>query len=450
MVALLPGSPGNAKGGRRPWFTIGCRIAAAMTPDPTRDRLAALEELVRREGRGRWLVLTHDNPDPDALASATLLALVLRRALGQRVTAAYGGIVGRAENREMLRSLHLPFSHVRHLNFKHYRHFALVDTQPRTGNNQLPRGTAPDVVFDHHPLRKATSLAAFCDVRPAYGATATILAEYMLAAGIEPTHAVATALIYAIRSETLDFSREFTGPDKAVFDRFFPRADHRLLARIQSPRLPVAYFRNLHEALERLETVDSLVMSHLGEVDQPDIVPEIADLLLRIEGKTWSLATGFFGERLYLSIRTTNPRADAGALMQRLLGRRGKGGGHGRTGGGWLDAARVAPEDRRRLQETLARRLAVELRKNPEKIAPLALRPGGEGAPAGTGAPGSLAAPAGATPAAGPAPPGGSGPVGGSGSPGGSAPPGGSTPPASSTPPGASAGPGVPHDSKLT
>jgi nanoRNase/pAp phosphatase (c-di-AMP/oligoRNAs hydrolase) len=369
-----------------------------MITEPTRDRLAALQDLVRREARGgRWLVLTHDNPDPDALASATLLAIVLRRVLRQRVTAAYGGIVGRAENREMMRSLHLRFSHVRHLNFKKYQYFALVDTQPRTGNNQLPPGIAPDLVFDHHPLRKATGIAAFCDVRPAYGATATILAEYLLAAGIEPTHAVATAVIYAIRSETQDFSREFTGPDKAVYDLFFPRADHRLLARIQSPRLPVAYFRNLHEALERLEGVDSLVLSHLGDVDQPDIVPEIADLLLRMEGKTWSLATGFFGDRLYLSIRTTNPRADAGALMQRLLGRRGKGGGHGRTAGGWIDAARVAADDRRRLQENLARRLAVELRKNPDKIAPLALRP----APAAPDAPAAPAAPAGpAAPAA--------------------------------------------------
>jgi nanoRNase/pAp phosphatase (c-di-AMP/oligoRNAs hydrolase) len=347
-----------------------------MVTESTRDGLAVLQELTRREGRGgRWLVLTHDNPDPDALASATLLALFLRRALKQRVTTAYGGIVGRAENREMMRSLHLRLSHVRHLNFKKYQHFALVDTQPRTGNNQLPHDFAPDLVFDHHPLRKATAIAAFCDVRPSYGATATILAEYLLAAGIEPTHAIATALIYAIRSETQDFSREFTGPDKAIYDHFFPRASHRLLARIQSPRLRVAYFSNLHEALEHLEGVDSLVVSHLGEVDQPDIVPEIADLLLRMEGRTWSLCTGFFGDRLYLSIRTTNPRAEAGAVMRRLVGRRGKGGGHGRTAGGWIDAARLSPDERRRLQETLAQRLALELRKNPEKIVPLSLRP---------------------------------------------------------------------------
>jgi len=342
--------------------------------EDARRGFAALSELVRaRSGPGRWLVLTHDNPDPDALASALLLERVLRNGFRQKVTAAYGGLVGRAENREMVKSLKLRFSHVRHLNLKKYAHFALVDTQPRTGNNQLPHGIVPDVVIDHHPVRKATEAVPFRDVRPGFGATATILAEYLLAAGLRCPHALATALVYALRSETQDFAREFVGHDKAVYDHFFPLADHRLLARIQTPRLPLSYFRNLHQALEKLESVDSLIVSHLGPVEQPDIVPEIADLLLRLESKTWALATGSFEDRIYLSIRTTNPRADAGTLMRRLIGRRGKGGGHGRTGGGWIDGSKLALDERARLEREIAVRLARELRKNPEKIARIAL-----------------------------------------------------------------------------
>jgi nanoRNase/pAp phosphatase (c-di-AMP/oligoRNAs hydrolase) len=354
-----------------------------MITDTTRECYAALTELVRRQGKGRWLVLTHDNPDPDALASAQLLCRILRQAFGQKVTAAYGGIIGRAENREMVRTLRLSFSHIRYLNLKNYQHFALVDTQPRSGNNQLPPRIVPDVVIDHHPVRANTQTGPFYDIRPKYGATATILAEYMLEAGILPTHALATALIYAIRSETQDFAREHAGPDKAIHDLFFPQTHHRLLARIQSPRLPFAYFSNLHDALENLESVDSLVLSHLGPVEQPDIVPEIADLLLRMEGKTWSLATGYFQDRLYLSIRTTNTRGDAGALMRRVVGRRGKGGGHGMIAGGWIDASRVTdPAERREMQKRLGHRLARELKKSPEKIGRIELRPKQDEAPA--------------------------------------------------------------------
>ncbi|MFY9820151.1 MAG: DHH family phosphoesterase [Thermoanaerobaculia bacterium] len=347
-----------------------------MITEPTRDGFTALKALVERQEKpGRWLVLTHDNPDPDALASAQILARVLRQACRQKVTVAYGGIIGRAENQEMVKSLRLPFSHVRNLSFKRYRHFALVDTQPRSGNNQLPSRLVPDVVIDHHPLRANTQAGPFYDIRPKYGATATLLAEYMLAAGVKPTRALATALIYAIRSETLDFAREHIGPDKAIHDLFFPLANHRLLARIQSPRLPLSYFSDLHDALENLESVDSLILSHLGTVEQPDIVPEIADLLLRLEAKTWSLVTGYHQDRLYLSIRTTNPRADAGSLMRRVLGRRGKGGGHGMIAGGWIDASKLTvPAERRELQRRLGTRLARELKKNPEKMVRVELR----------------------------------------------------------------------------
>jgi nanoRNase/pAp phosphatase (c-di-AMP/oligoRNAs hydrolase) len=347
-----------------------------MITDVTRECYARLQETVRQRGKAvRWIVLTHDNPDPDALASALILGRLIRTAFKHPVTLAYGGIVGRAENREMFRVLRLPFDHVRGLSLKSFQAFALVDTQPRSGNNQLPPRVVPDVVIDHHPVRQTTHSGSFFDIRPEYGATATILAEYMLAAGIQPTHAEATALIYAIRSETQDFAREFTGLDKAIYDLFFPRANHRLLARIQSPRLPLTYFANLHDALENLESVDTLVVSHLGIVEQPDIVPEIADLLLRLEGKTWALCTGFYQDRLYLSIRTTNTQAEAGSLMQRLLGRRGKGGGHGRTAGGWIDLSKVPDEEaRRKLQRGIAARLARELKKNPEKLTRIELR----------------------------------------------------------------------------
>lgn len=377
MVARGPFlAPVSTRGYNRLSMVTITRADGVDDADLLQRNFARLQETVQKKGKSaRWLVLTHDNPDPDALASALILGRVIRTAFKQNVTLAYGGIVGRAENREMFRTLRLPFTHIRGLSFKSYDAFALVDTQPRTGNNQLPPRILPDVVIDHHPVRQSLQSGLFFDVRPEYGATATIAAEHMLAAGIRPTHAEATALIYAIRTETQDFAREYTGRDKEIYDLFFPRADHRLLARIQSPRLPLTYFANLHDALENLETVDTLVVSHLGIVEQPDIVPEIADLLLRLEGKTWALCTGFFQDRLYLSIRTTNTRAEAGALMHRLVGRRGKGGGHGRTAGGWIDLSRIPEEEaRRKLQRNIAARLARELKKNPEKLARIELR----------------------------------------------------------------------------
>ncbi|MDX1632855.1 MAG: DHHA1 domain-containing protein [Thermoanaerobaculia bacterium] len=339
------------------------------------EREASLERLagfLEDRHEGRWLVLTHDNPDPDAIASAHGMSILLRKAFGFKVTIGYGGIIGRAENREMVRTLKLKMSHLRYLNLDNYVHFALVDTQPRTGNNQLPDEIVPDLVLDHHPERKATREASFADVRPEYGATATMVAEYLLASGAKMTGSDVTALVYAIRAETRDFGRESSGPDRAVYDLLYPDVNKPQLAKIQHPRLPLTYFKTLHEALERLETVDTLIVSHLGTVAQPDIVPEIADLLLRLEGKTWSLCTGRFEDRIHLSVRTTNPRADAGNIMRKLVRGAGRGGGHGMTAGGW-----VALEDEEALeaqQRQLAEALAAKLNKNPSNLAPLPLQ----------------------------------------------------------------------------
>jgi nanoRNase/pAp phosphatase (c-di-AMP/oligoRNAs hydrolase) len=345
-----------------------------MISDLTRRKLAELSEYVEKgTSSGRWLVLMHDNPDPDSIAAAAGLSKLLRKVYRRRVTTAYGGIIGRAENQEMVNVLRIRVSHLRYLNWKHYRHFALIDTQPRTGNNQLPEELTPDLVFDHHPPRRATLLSPFVDIRPQYGATATILAEYLLAADVDIDKRDATAFVYAIRTETQDFGRRYDRADKEVYDDLHPAADIRALARIQSPPLPESYYRTLHEALEHVESVETLVVSHVGDVTQPDIVPEIADLLLRLRGKTWSFSTGAFEDRLYLSIRTTNPRADAGRLMRRLLGRRGKGGGHGMMAGGWMPLPKNDTESRRRLQASLTFRLAKYLKKNPERLAPLIL-----------------------------------------------------------------------------
>lgn len=347
-----------------------------MVTQQTQARFEEFSKLVRsRAKKSRWLVLTHDNPDPDSIASAAALSLLLRAHFKRRVTMAYGGIIGRAENREMVRALGIRLSHVRNLNWKHYRFSALVDTQPGTGNNQLPDHLFPEIVFDHHPVRQITRKVRFADVRTDYGATATILAEYLLASGIGLSKKIATGMVYAIRSETQEFGREYSGPDKALYDQLLQLCDIRTLARIQSPRLPLSYFSNLHDALENLESVSTLVVSHLGVVEQPDIVPEVADLLLRLEGKTWSLCTGVYEGRIYLSIRTSNPRADAGRLMRRLLGKRGKGGGHGMIAGGWVDIDAARAKSTRDLQEQLGKRLAKILKKNPDKLLAVQLRP---------------------------------------------------------------------------
>ena len=238
--------------------------------------------------RRRWLILTHDNPDPDALASAAALAQILKRRYRVSATVGYGGIIGRAENAEMVRALHLRLSRVRHLSWKHYRHFALVDTQPRTGNNQLP-GRRRARRRDRPPPAAQGIARGRLRRHPPRLRRHRVDPDRVHAGGRprSPSPSLATALIYAIRTETQDFRREGQSADHDLYDYLYPLVNKRALGRIQHPNLPTSYFRTLHQALERMQGVDNVIICHLPETPTPDNVPQIADLLLRTEGKTW-------------------------------------------------------------------------------------------------------------------------------------------------------------------
>lgn len=342
----------------------------------TRRFLESLDDLVektrrRRRGPHRWLILTHDNPDPDSIATAAAMQALLRAAHSVRATIGYGGIVGRAENQEMIRTLRLKLSRLRHLNWNDYARIILVDAQPGTGNVGLPDEREVDVVVDHHPLRRGTRSVDTCDVRPDYGASATIAGEYLLAREVEISEHLATALVYAIRSETLELGREANDADRKLYGRLLPHVDSAALGRIQHPRLPASYFATLERALNDLQGVRNLITTHLGAVEQPDIVPEIADFLVRMEGRTWAFVTGEFEDRLYASLRTTNRQADAGRAMRSILGRKGRGGGHGMMAGGWLpleDGVKASA-----LADSLMRKLAKRLNHDPERVSSVQL-----------------------------------------------------------------------------
>ncbi|HEY0882985.1 MAG TPA: bifunctional oligoribonuclease/PAP phosphatase NrnA, partial [Archangium sp.] len=74
----------------------GTAASPVVASLPAKGKLERLAKLFK--GRKRGLVLTHDNPDPDSMASAWALAAVLTQKVGVPTEIAYGGIIGRAEN----------------------------------------------------------------------------------------------------------------------------------------------------------------------------------------------------------------------------------------------------------------------------------------------------------------------------------------------------------------
>jgi nanoRNase/pAp phosphatase (c-di-AMP/oligoRNAs hydrolase) len=307
-------------------------------------------------GRSTMLIGLQDNPDPDALGAAAALRKLANATAGVQCSLACGGTLGRAENRAMARYLDLNLRPIGELDPSRFDLIALVDTQPGQGNNSLPRGVRPHVVIDHHPIRPHSRSAPFTDVRSRYGATSTILFEYLEAAGIVPEAPLATALLYGIRSDTQDLGRESTRADIKAYEALYPLANKRMLGAIQRGQVPSEYFEVLATALAAARRCGSCIYSALGAVRTGDLIAEVADLMLRHEAAQWSLCWGYVDDKLLLSVRTSAPDGRADSVAKRIVSRKGSGGGHHSMAGGQIPLTDSTAKSRKRLDALVRRR----------------------------------------------------------------------------------------------
>jgi len=302
--------------------------------DKTLARIEKLTQVLK--DKTFLLIVMQDNPDPDSIAAAVALRRCVNTIAGLQCSIAHGGTIGRGENRALVRYLGLNLHRLEDIDYLKFDAIAMVDTQPGTGNNSLPEEHEPEIVIDHHPCRRTTRTLQFMDVRGAYGATATILFEYLVAANVTIDPPLATALLYGIRSDTQDLGREATGADIKAIETLYPMANKKMLSDIQRGSVPRVYFQMLGVALKNARIYGSAIITTLGRVDNPDMIGEVADLLMREDKTTWTMCMGLFEGKMLLSIRTSEPEKDAGKITKRLVARRGTGGGHQSYAGGQI------------------------------------------------------------------------------------------------------------------
>ncbi|MDH4207282.1 MAG: DHH family phosphoesterase [Anaerolineae bacterium] len=297
------------------------------------EALDALLKTVR--GAESVLIVTHDYPDPDAIGSAVALAFLLNKRLGLGATLAHGGVIGRAENKAMVRLLSIEMKPLYEVHPEQYDVVALVDAQPGAGNLILPADSIPTVVIDHHAeARSKLERVPFIDIRPGYGATSTMLTGYLRAARLVPDGRTPTALFYGIKSDTMGLARAASDDDVEAYLYLLPLADTKILGQIENAQVPLDYFRAFERALERTFIYDDVVVCDLGPMDWPDLAAEMADFLLRWEGACWVLCSGVYAQEIVVSVRTTEVEANAGRVVQDIVEGLGTGGGHGLMAGG--------------------------------------------------------------------------------------------------------------------
>src|SRR6185369_6884109 len=313
------------------------------------------------KGRGRILIILHDNPDPDCLASALALRHIFISLVGEEPVIAFSGMIGRSENLIMAKVLEIPLVPFEIIDLSNFGVICMLDTQPGAGDNSLSADAVVDIVIHHHPLKEMNRTCRWVDVRDNYGITATILYEYLLAFDLEISPELATAIFYAIKSDTQDLGREANNPDKEAYLKLFSITDKQLLCQIMNPRQPAEYFRTIRRAIDRARIYGRAVVADMQHVAFPELVAEMADFLLKLEGVDAALAFGECSHEMFLSIRSVADDLNAGEIMRRMLDGIGSGGGHANMAGGKISGLPAEADALARLQALLKQRFLEEL-----------------------------------------------------------------------------------------
>ncbi|RQG90575.1 DHH family phosphoesterase [Natrarchaeobius chitinivorans] len=280
-------------------------------------------------------IVCHDNPDPDCLASALALEAIADDVGVDDVTIAYGGEISHQQNRAFVNMLDISLRPIADVDVDTYDRVAFVDHTVPGANSSVSPEMVPDIVVDHHPGESAGATVE--DVRTEYGATATIFVEYLRELDVELTSRLASALLFALHRERLDFVR---GPTKREYEAalaIYPDADLEALEQLYGSAFTPGTIDAISRAIDSRERRGSSLVASVGTTSETDALPQAADFLLNLEGVDTVLAYGIVGRVIRLSGRSIDPRIHIGETLEDGFGELGPIGGHHDMAGGRIE-----------------------------------------------------------------------------------------------------------------
>tara|TARA_B100000945_G_scaffold115769_1_gene91966 strand:- start:5859 stop:7217 length:1359 start_codon:yes stop_codon:yes gene_type:complete len=318
-----------------------------LTTSAIQDRLRSIDrkqgasEVLRRlsdEEDAKILIVCHDNPDPDALASA-LAMKHLCDSLGHSSTIIHGGMIEHQQNRAMvkllemdIRKLILDWEIEDLLNESNV--VICVDFSHPGANNILPSTCVPHIVIDHHPseVRPAGDVIL---VRSEFAATSSLIASVLMNSGVEMNSNVATALAFGIRTDTLGFTRSFNAVDLRALSWLGAWIDWDLMRSFESPPRTQEVLSIFKQALKDATLDDGLMLVPISEMADRDALSQVADFLLPTEGVEIVVSYGVRMSKVILSARSTSENVHLGKILSKTFAK-GSAGGHKELAGGQI------------------------------------------------------------------------------------------------------------------
>jgi nanoRNase/pAp phosphatase (c-di-AMP/oligoRNAs hydrolase) len=271
----------------------------------------------------RVVILLHNDPDPDAMASGLALRNVLRRTKQTALIAALQGVT-RPENLRMMNLLDIHVEILTPAQVLGFERIAMVDVQPHYFGGAIDR---VDLVIDHHPEQSGYT-AVYKDIRPDYGSTSTILTEHLRAIDVNISERTATAMLYAIKSDTLFFNRQANRVDIEAFSYLYPLADATLIRKMEGAEITMDRLAYVLEAKQHGRLEEQVFCAFLGTSPREDFIPYVADFYLQLENVKWTIVSGIVNESLVISVRNLGYSKNAGEFVRKFFNDIGSAGGH--------------------------------------------------------------------------------------------------------------------------
>lgn len=291
-----------------------------------------LSELVTLLKGHRVFIQTHNFPDPDAIASAYGLQVLLEK-FGIKTTICHHGIVERTTTMNMVTEFGIKMTSDLKLNDMTDQDYIItVDSQK--GNANILDLIGNEVAcIDHHPT--------FCPADYKYkdirivGSCATIIADYYRQYKIDMPESVATALLYGLKMDTHDFTRGVTELDVQIFSYLFPKANGMLIRRFQSGIIQYDELEAFVDSMRDIQVFGGVAFAFLNFECADAFVATVSDFIQSLDVVNFAVVYSRRDSGFKFSVRSELDELDAGKIAEEALHTVGSGGGHKSMAGGF-------------------------------------------------------------------------------------------------------------------
>ncbi|MCP5006945.1 MAG: potassium transporter TrkA [Planctomycetes bacterium] len=289
-----------------------------------------LANTIREAGDKGLAIFLQDNPDPDAIASGLTLQHI-SKFFDVESNIYYGGSISHQKNKALINLLNLDLIEAKTSKeameiIRNSGKIALVEASIPSKNNILPADVRPNLIFDHHPVDLNSVKGDFIDIQPKLGATSTIMTKYIRQLNIKPNHQLATALLYGIRTDTREFTRNTSSDDLIAVSYLSPMADGNVLSQLESPPMSSETLDIIGRAIRNREIRGSYLASFVEFINERDALPQAAEMMLQLEGINTVLIFGINDDKVQLSARSRDTRVNLGTILQGAFGKLNSGG----------------------------------------------------------------------------------------------------------------------------